>query len=219
METAFLDVDGTLVDSNFQHAEAWARAFKEFGFSFSPRQIFPYIGMGGEKLVSALLSDVGREEKEKIGQRHSDIFLKEYATHVRATRGARDLVSTLRARGHAPTVVTSAHKDELRVVLSAAGLLDLLPSAVTSDDVQKSKPDPDLVIEALQKTKTAPADAVMIGDTPYDIEAAHRAGVQIIALLCGGRTEADLRGAEAIYQDPAHLTEHLDQEPMLGGEH
>ena len=211
MKTVLLDVDGTLVDSNLQHAEAWSLAFKEFGFSLSAQAIFPYIGMGGEKLLSALVPGTDEKEKVKIGERRSEIFLKQYAPHVRAMRGAQDLISSLQTRGHRPTVATSAQKSELKVLLSTAGLSELLRSAVTADEVKRSKPDPDIVREALQKTKTAPNDAVMVGDTPYDIEAAHRAGVQIIALLCGGRSESDLRGAEAIYGDPGNLAEHLDQ--------
>ena len=211
MKTVLLDVDGTLVDSNLQHAEAWSLAFKEFGFSFSAAEVFPYIGMGGEKLVGALVPGIEEKEKIKIGERRSEIFLKQYAPHVRATSGAHDLISGLQRRGHRPTVATSAQKSELKVLLSTTGLSELLRSAVTADEVKRSKPDPDIVMEALQKTKTAPNDAVMVGDTPYDIEAAHRAGVQIIALLCGGRTDSDLQGAEAIYRDPGDLTEHLNQ--------
>ena len=211
MKTVLLDVDGTLVDSNRQHADAWSLAFKEFGLSFSAAEIFPYIGMGGEKLVSVFVPSADEKEKKKIGERRAEIFLKRYAPHVRATSGAHDLISALQRRGHRPTVATSAQKSELKVLLSAAGLSELLRSAVTADEVKRSKPDPDIVTEALRKTKTAPNDAVMVGDTPYDIEAAHRAGVQVIALLCGGRSELDLRGAEAIYRDPGNLAEHLDQ--------
>ena len=219
MKTVLLDVDGTLVDSNAQHAEAWSQAFKEFGLSFCSGQIFPYIGMGGEKLVAALIPDIDEEQNKKIGERRSEIFLREYASHLGATPGAHELVSALRARGHRPIIATSAHKDELKVVLQAAGISELLDSAVTSDDVERSKPDPDIVDAALKKTKTEPAGAVMVGDTPYDIEAAHRAGVRIIALLCGGRSETDLRGAEAIYRDPAELTEHLNDVAILSDEH
>ncbi|MBV9277063.1 MAG: HAD family hydrolase, partial [Candidatus Eremiobacteraeota bacterium] len=217
--TVLLDVDGTLINSNLYHAKAWSQAFADFGLSVSTEKIFPYIGMGGEKLIRALLPDIDEKKSRQLGDRHSEIFLKDYACDVTATPGAHELVIGLRDRNLEPVVATSAHKDELKVVLGAAGLDELFDSAITADDVERSKPDPDLVSEALEKTQTAPNDAVMIGDTPYDIEAAHQARVATVALLCGGRSAEDLRAAEAIYRDPASLLEHLDHICNLRLEH
>ena len=206
-----LDVDGTLVDSNWQHAEAWSQAFAEFGYSFSAQQIFPYIGMGGDKMTAKLLPRVDTREHEKMAKRHSQIFLEKYAPHVRATPGAHELVAALAARGKRPVIATSAHKDELEAVLKSSGLTELLDSAVTADDADRSKPDPDILEVALKKTNTRPDDALMVGDTRYDIEAAHRAGVQAIGLECGGHDADELHCALAVYVDPADLARHLDE--------
>lgn len=214
MTTVLLDVDGTLVDSNIAHAEAWAQAFAKFGYSFSSRQIFPLIGMGGDKLVAALVPDIDPEKSKKVARTHSEIFLRAYVASLKPTRGARELLIALRERRDRLIVASSAHKNELEALLKAGGISDLIEETVTSDDVESSKPDPDLVEEALRKSEAKAQDAVMLGDTPYDVEAAHRAGVRIIALRCGGRTSDDPREADAIYDDPADLLTHIEETPL-----
>jgi HAD superfamily hydrolase (TIGR01509 family) len=202
------DVDGTLIDSNRAHAEAWAQALTEHGFPHEADQIRPFIGMGSDKLLPAIARmDVESPRGKAILARKKTLF-DERLPRLRPTRGARALLTFLRERGKTLVVATSADDEEMHAILQQAGVADLMPRRTSSDDAARSKPDPDIVRAALSRAGTTASAAVMIGDTPYDVEAAARAGVDCIAVRCGGWwQDPDLSGAVAIAEDPRELYE------------
>jgi HAD superfamily hydrolase (TIGR01509 family) len=209
------DVDGTLVDSNDAHAEAWVRALADHGRRVEFSRVRPLIGMGGDKLLAEVADlDVDSAAGRAIDARRRQFFLRELVPQLRPTRGARELLEWLRDQRLTLTVATSAQREELHALLRVAGANKLFQSTTSSDDADRSKPDPDIVRAALERTGCPPADVVMVGDTPYDVEAARRAGIDTVALRCGGWRDEDLAGAIAIYADPADLLEHYDLSPF-----
>jgi HAD superfamily hydrolase (TIGR01509 family) len=213
--TILLDVDGTLIDSNDAHAQSWVDAAREFGHPSDFATIRPLIGMGGDKLMPRAFGvEHDSSEGKKMSQRRSEIFLEQYLPTLRPFPQARELLLRMREDGHSLVVATSAKKDEMKALLRAAGVEDLLDEKTSSSDADRSKPDPDIVAAALEKSDAAAAEARMLGDTPYDVEAATRAGVGTVALLCGGWTREELRGAIAIYADPAELLREYDRSPL-----
>jgi HAD superfamily hydrolase (TIGR01509 family) len=210
-------VDGTLVDSNDAHARAWVAAFADYGIAVDFTQVRRRIGMGGDRLMPEL-SGVGEESAQgaAIAKRRSEIFAEEFLPHLRPFPGAGDLVGELKARGYTVVAASSAKRDELQPLLAVAGANLLMDESTSSDDADNSKPDPDIIQAALKRAHASPAEAVMIGDTPYDAEAASRAGIAIIAFRCGGWADDDLRGATAIYDGPWDLLVKLDGS-LFGG--
>jgi phosphoglycolate phosphatase-like HAD superfamily hydrolase len=205
-KTVIFDVDGTLIDSNGAHAESWARALREHGVPVDACRVRPLIGMGGDKLLPAVAQmSEDSPEGQAVARRKKAIFA-ELLPGLEPTRGGRPLVEFLRAQHANLVIATSADEREMHVLLRRAGVDDLFPQRTSKDDAAQSKPDPDIVQAALARSGSSPAEAVMIGDTPYDIEAATRAGLPTIALRCGGYwTDADLRNALAIVDNPAAL--------------
>jgi len=211
-----LDVDGTLVLSNDAHAHAWVEAFRDAGRDVPYARVRPLIGMGGDKLIPTVAPDLssGSGLGKRIAAAHDRIFLDRYEPHLQPAPGARELVERLHAAGLKTVIASSAKRDELAALLKAAQVDDLLREATTSSDTKESKPDPDLVGAALKRIGLRADECRMIGDTPYDVEAGGRAGVPVIAVRCGGWTDAGLRGAVAIYDDPADLAAHLAESPL-----
>jgi HAD superfamily hydrolase (TIGR01549 family) len=211
-----LDVDGTLVLSNDAHANAWVHAFDDYGYEVSFEQIRPLIGMGGDKIIPQLAPGLCSEEGvgEQISDRRKALILDKYRDRLSPTRGARDLVQKMQREGLRLIIASSATKQEMKLLLEVAQVNDLLPDYVTSDDAKASKPSPDLVEAALRKANLSPKQTVMLGDTPYDVESAARVGVGVIALRSGGFNDEALKGAIAIYNDPADLLEHYDRSPL-----
>ena len=210
-----LDVDGTLVDSNDAHASAWVKAFAEAGVTVQFDQVRRCIGMGGDKLmpeVSGIEED--SEQGSQIARRRGEIFLNDLLPTLSAFPDAGRLVAALKARGLTVVAASSAKKTELRRLLQLAGADALLDGATSSDDAEESKPDPDILHAALERAKRPAAEVIMIGDTPYDLEAAARAGVRAIAFRCGGWNDASLPGAVAIYDGPWDLLARLDESPL-----
>jgi HAD superfamily hydrolase (TIGR01509 family) len=207
--TVLFDVDGTLIDSNGAHATAWALALLEHGLPVSVAQVRPLIGMGGDKLLPAAAGiDESSTRGKAITARKKEIFAETLPT-LQPTRGARALVEYLREHGVALVVATSAGEGEMDALLQQAGVDDLIPRRTSKDDAEESKPDPDIVQAALGRVHARPEESVLVGDTPFDIEAATRAGIRTIALRCGGHwSDRDLAGAIAIFDDPAALLEH-----------
>jgi HAD superfamily hydrolase (TIGR01509 family) len=203
---ALFDVDGTLIDSNAAHAEAWTRALRENGVPVEMSCVRPLIGMGGDKLLPEVAHV---SEDSELGQRiakRKKVIFASLLPRLQPTRGARALVEYLRQQKIELAIATSAGDEELDELLKRAGVDDLFPRRASKDDAAESKPDPDIVHAALAKTHATSERAVMIGDTPYDIEAARRSGVAAIALRCGGHwTDADFKGAVEICDDPAAL--------------
>jgi len=207
-----LDIDGTLIDSNDAHARAWVDSLAEHGYVVPFEQVRPLVGKGGDKILPELVGlDPESPEAKRMSETRGEIFRSRELPHLRATRGARDLLLRFRADGYELAVATSANAGDVRATLEQALVADLIQTATSSDDAERSKPDPDIVRAALMRSGHAASHAVMLGDTPYDIEAATRARVRIVALRCGGWWNDDaLRGAEAIYDDPADLLGRYD---------
>lgn len=201
-----LDVDGTLLDSNDAHARSWVEVFRRHAMEIGFERVRPLIGEGGDKLLPQLTGiDAESAQGKALSRERRELFLGEYLAALRPTRGARVLVERLKAKGLGVVIATSANGEELDALLRQAGVDDLIERATSSDD-GASKPDPDIVRAALREGGLAPDEALMVGDTPYDIAAARRAGVRTVALRCGGWwSDAALAGAAAIYDDPAAL--------------
>jgi HAD superfamily hydrolase (TIGR01509 family) len=213
--TVLLDVDGTLVDSNDAHAQAWVRAFAEEGVDVPFEAVRRLIGMGGDKLIPRVspFTDDSKEGK-RVATRRQEIFAREFLPRLQPFRDAGRLVAELKRRGLTAVAASSAKSEELQPLLRVASAEALLDGATSSSDADESKPSPDIVEAALAQAHAIPADAVMIGDTPYDIEAARAAGVRCIAFRCGGWNDNDLRGAVAIYDGPWDLLARFDASPL-----
>jgi phosphoglycolate phosphatase-like HAD superfamily hydrolase len=209
------DIDGTLVDSNDAHAHAWVDALAEAGHHVAFARVRPLIGMGGDKVLPELVGiDENSPEGKTIAERRGEIFRTRYFPAVRGLPGAQELVSLLVREGHALAVASSARKEELEDLLRCAGVDRLINLRTSSSDTDDSKPDPDVVHAALKQLGAAALEAIMIGDTPYDIEAAARAGVETIAFRSGGWSDTDLKDAVAIYDGPAHLRREYERSPL-----
>ncbi|MBV9852033.1 MAG: ChaB family protein [Armatimonadetes bacterium] len=210
---AILDVDGTLVDSNDAHARAWVEALTEKGHHVTFDQIRRLIGMGGDNLLPTV---IGKEKDSPEGKELSDlwdqIFKTKYQPNLKPFPQVPQLFERLRERGLQRVIASSATQEQLDALLKIAGVTGLVDATVSADDIGTSKPAPDAVEVALKKAGCAPEQAIMVGDTPYDIESAGKAGVKTIAVRCGGWSDEDLKGAIALYDDPADLLAHLDEE-------
>jgi HAD superfamily hydrolase (TIGR01509 family) len=211
---AILDIDGTLVDTNYHHAIAWFRAFRQHGHVVPIWRIHRHIGMGGDKLVAALLSDeVEEREGEDIRAAEKALYLT-FIEEVEPLRGARALMEDLRDRGASIVLASSAKADEVDHYLDLLDARGLADGWTTSADVEATKPSPDLVLAALEKAGTK--DAIMIGDSTWDCEAAKAAGISSIAVLTGGFSEEELRaaGASEVYSSIDELRVSLDDTPL-----
>lgn len=217
-QAMIFDVDGTLIDSVDLHARAWHDVFAEFGFDIDAQRIRGQIGKGGDQLMPVFLSQQEIDEKGKaIDQRRSELYKERYLKDVTAFPEVRALFQELLSRGKRIALASSSKQDELEIYKRIANITDLVEANTTSDDAEQSKPHPDIFEAALQRLPgVAASDIMVVGDTPYDAEAAAKAGLRTVGLLCGGFPEADLRaaGCVAIYRDPADLLAHLD-DPVL----
>jgi HAD superfamily hydrolase (TIGR01509 family) len=210
------DVDGTLVDSNDAHAQSWVDTFAETGYNVPFDAVRPLIGMGGDKLLPKTIGvAVDSDEGKKLTKRRSEIFRTHYLPHLKPLEGSRDLMLRVRAEKLKRVVATSAKDEELEGLLKAAQVADLMEEKATASDAKRSKPDPDIVKAAIEESELPASDLVMIGDTPYDVEAATRAKVRVIAFRSGGWKDADLRGAVEIYDGPGDLLRNYESS-LLG---
>jgi HAD superfamily hydrolase (TIGR01549 family) len=211
---AILDVDGTLVDSNYQHAIAWHRAFREHDLTPPIWRIHRHIGMGGDQLVAAVAGD---EVEERLGDAIRETEKDRYGElidEVAVFEGARELLVALRDRGHPVVLASSAKGEETEHYVELLDAAELIEAATSSADVEATKPAPDLVTTAMRKA--GELSAVMVGDSTWDIEAAARAELKTIAVLTGGFSEAELRdaGAVGVFESLTDLIEHLDATPL-----
>jgi len=216
MRAAVLDVDGTLVDTNYHHAIAWYRAFRRHGVTPPLWRIHRHIGMGGDQLVDAVAGHgVEQEHGDDIRAAEGELYM-EMIDEVAPFEGARALIEELKGRGHAVVLASSAKQDEVEHYLELLDARGLADGWTTSADVDATKPEPDLVRAALEAAGTE--DAVMVGDTTWDAEAAARAGIGTVAVLTGGFSEAELReaGAVAVFDSVAELRSSLDGTPLAG---
>ena len=213
---AILDVDGTLVDTNYHHAIAWFRAFRRHFLTLPVWRIHRHIGMGGDQLVAALAGD---ELEERLGDsiREAETELyREVIGEVQAMEGSRELIEELKEAGNVVVLASSAKEWEVEHYLELLDAKELVDAWTTSADVEKTKPEPDLVHAALEKAGGDDNDAMLIGDTVWDVEAAKRAGVETLAVLTGGFSEAELReaGAKDVFTSVEDLRRSLVETPL-----
>jgi HAD superfamily hydrolase (TIGR01549 family) len=213
-----LDVDGTLVDSNDAHANAWVEALAESGIAVAFSKVRRLIGMGGDKLLPASCGfEEDSPEGKQISERRQQIFKERYLPQLKPFPAAEQLLQRMQSDGLKLAVASSAKPDELKALLQICGADKYIESKTSSEDAAHSKPDPDIVQAALERLGMANREVCMLGDTPYDIGSAHKAGVRIVALRCGGWGDANLANAVAAYQDPADLLAHYDSSPFAVG--
>ena len=210
------DVDGTLVDSNDAHVDAWQRAFAAEGYMFSRAQIHAQVGKGADNLVPSLLSHAPDDIQERLDRARGEIYRRDYLPRVEPFAGAKQILRSLVKRGHTLVLASSASRKEVAYYVELLDADGLLSGTTSSDDVASSKPCPDIFAAALELTGCSAESAVVIGDTPYDITAARRAGIDAIAVLSGGFDEDELRSCRpvAIYRDVAELNANYLSSPL-----
>ena len=208
------DVDGTLVDSVDLHAKAWQEALAHFGHNVPFDDVRSQIGKGGDQLMPVFLSPEELDEKgDELEKYRGDLFREKYLSQVKSFPQVRELFQRLLADGWKLALASSAKERELQVYKKIARIDDLLDTETSSDDAEKSKPHPDIFQAAMKRLgKVAPADCVVVGDSPYDAEAAGKAGVRAVGFLCGGFPDQDLRraGFETLYLGAADLLAHYE---------
>jgi HAD superfamily hydrolase (TIGR01549 family) len=218
IKAVIFDIDGTLVDSVDLHARAWQEAFRHFGRDIPYKEVRHQIGKGGDQLMPVFfskqeLAEFGKEMEQYRGE----LFKREYMPQVRAFPKVRELFARIKQDGKRIALASSAKEEELKVYKEIANITDLVEEQASADDADKSKPHPDIFEAALaQLDDVKPAEVIVIGDTPYDAEAAGKANLRTVGVLCGGFPEAELRaaGCIAIYQDPADLLARYDASPL-----
>jgi HAD superfamily hydrolase (TIGR01549 family) len=211
---AILDIDGTLVDTNYQHTLAWWQAMQQHGVDVPAWRLHRAIGMGGDQLVTAIAGEeVEREQGDEIRAAEKPLYMAQIH-EVRVLPGADDLIRGLKARGHAVVLSSSAKSEEVDHYLGLLEASDEIDAHTMSDDVEATKPEPDVVEAAMEKAGTR--DAVMIGDSVFDCEAAKRAGIPSIGLLTGGFGRAELleAGASVVFESAAELMENIGKTPL-----
>jgi len=213
VSVAILDIDGTLVDTNYHHAIAWYRAFRQFDIVLPIWLIHRHIGMGGDQVVAALTDERTEDAHGDDIRAAEKTLYSQLIDEVQPMEGSRELIEQLKARGHTVVLASSAKEDEVEHYLDLLDARELADDWTTSADVESTKPAPDLVSSALQKAGASADDAVMVGDTPWDVEAALKAGVKTLTVRTGGFgvDELEEAGSLAVFESVAELCEKLDQ--------
>ena len=206
-----VDVDGTLVDTNYLHALAWWRALREAGKEVPMSTLHPLIGMGGDQILETV-ADGPSDGLSDAHTRHFEPFKDE----IHAFPRAADFLEELARRGGRVILVTSAKEDDLEAILETIGAGDAISEIVRSDDVEESKPAPDLFAAAVDKYDLDPDRSLVVGDSVWDIQAAGKVGLDVVAVLTGGTTKHHLEeaGAVAVYESVSDLLDHLDESPV-----
>jgi HAD superfamily hydrolase (TIGR01509 family) len=215
VSAVLFDIDGTLVDSNYLHVDAWERAAADAGFPVSAWHLHRAIGMDSAKLLEVVLADATDEQRERAKELHEEYYIG-MASRLKVLPGARELLAAVAERGMRVVLATSAPEEELELLRNVLQAEDVVWSVTSSGDVATAKPEPDVVEVALKKGETDADGAVFVGDSIWDVKAAAAAGVATVGLRSGGISEEELRGAGAIavYDDPADLLAHLDETPL-----
>jgi len=215
IKAVIFDIDGTLVDSVDLHARAWQETFRHFGKEIPYDEVRHQIGKGGDQLMPVFFSEEELEEfGEEMEKYRSELFKREYLPKVRAFPRVRELFLKIKEDGLRLALASSAKEDELEAYKKIADIEDLVEEETSSDDADKSKPHPDIFEAALERLSDVDTDeAVVVGDTPYDAQAAGKIGLRTIGVLCGGFPETELRaaGCVQIFKDPADLLERYDE--------
>lgn len=217
LKAVLLDMDGTLLDSNSFHAESWVRTLNHFGFAATFEAVVKQIGKGGEYLLPMFVPEdkLKRMEKE-INAYRKRLFHREYIDRIVPFADARRLLEMMRTRGLRIAVATSGEKDDLEAFKTLLKIHDLVEEDVTADDAERPKPEPDIFEAALKTLKVDASEALALGDTPWDVEAAKKAGVRTVAVQSGGwrKEELEEAGAIAVYVDVADLVRNFDASPF-----
>src|SRR4051812_39833602 len=217
MTVAVLDIDGTLVDTNYHHAVAWYRAFRQHGIVLPLYKIHRHIGMGGDHLVEALAGeDVEKEQGDDLRAAEGPLYMA-MIEEVEPLEGARDLIVELKDQDRPVVLASSAKEQEVEHYLDLLDARDLADDATSSADVEATKPEPDLVKAAIEKAGN-PDEAVMVGDSTWDCEAAKRAGIETVAVLTGGFSDEELRdaGAAVVFESIEELRRKIGETPLGG---
>ena len=217
IKAVLFDIDGTLVDSNDRHVRAWDEAFRAGGYHFDDDAIHAQIGKGTDMLVPALLPEAHDDLVETLGEAHGAIFKSRYLERVRAFPHARDLLVRTHEAGMKVVLASSASKAELDYYVALLNIQDIVSASTSADDVENSKPAPDIFGVALKKVAPIkPEEALVVGDTPYDVRAAAKCGIRTVAVRSGKFPEAMLHeaGPIAIYDDAAALLSGFDSSPL-----
>ena len=213
-----LDMDGTLIDSNEAHARTWVDALQVFGYDVTLDAVRPLMGQGADKILPRLTgctgdSDIGR----KIAARRATLFEQQYLPSIQPFPRSRELVKQMHDYGLRTVIASSSRRDHLQHLLETVDIETFIDGATSAEDAGVSKPDPDVIEAALARLDLDAGEVMMIGDTPYDIEAAARIGIRTIALRCGGWKDEDLTGAVAVYTDPDELLARFAASPLADG--
>jgi HAD superfamily hydrolase (TIGR01549 family) len=214
LTVAILDIDGTLVDTNYHHAIAWYRAFRAHGFVVQLWKIHRHIGMGGDQLVASLIGKAAdKEHGDGIRDAEKEAYMA-LIDEVSPLEGARELITELKERDHTVILASSAKAQEADHYVDLLVVRELVDGWTTSADVEQTKPKPDLVVAALEKG--GGGDAVMVGDSTWDCEAAKRADIRSIGVLTGGFSPEELQdaGASAVYESIVQMRRDLDSTPL-----
>ena len=218
IKAVIFDIDGTLVDSVDLHARAWQEALAHFGKRVEFERVRYQIGKGGDQLMPVFLSEEELEEfGEELEQYRGELYKRDYLPRVKGFPAVRELFERVRRDGLRIALASSAKGDELQAYKKIARVEDLIEEETSADDAERSKPHPDIFQSALARLgDTSPSEAIVVGDTPYDAEAAGKAGLETVGLLCGGFPEDDLRaaGCVRIYRDAADLLARYDSSPL-----
>ena len=212
IEALLSDIDGTLVDSNALHAEAWRRTFEHFNIQVGFGEAWSQIGKGGDKLIPVFVRDVDRERLTKqIESLRKEIFHRDYMPRIVSFAKSRELLAKVKESGIKVVLATSSDKEDVTTYERIIRIEDLIDAVASGSDAKESKPEPDIFAVALKKINLGADRAVALGDTPYDAEAAGKLGIRVIGLTCGGWKRDDLRdaGCVEVYQDPADLLLHF----------
>jgi HAD superfamily hydrolase (TIGR01549 family) len=219
MRAVIFDIDGTLLDSVDLHARAWVEAFAHFGVETPEPEVRRQIGKGGDQLMPVFLPKARVEQEgQEIESYRSDLFKREYLDKVRPFPAVRPLFERIRKAGLTIALASSGKKDEVAHYQEILGITDLVDAVTSSDDADRSKPHPDIFLAAIDKLEgIARPEMIVIGDTPYDAQAAGKAGLATVGFLCGGFPEADLKaaGCIAFYRDPQDLLDGFADSPLM----
>ena len=212
IQAILLDIDGTLIDSNDKHADCWVEAFRHFGYDVDWRMIRGQIGKGGDLLVPDTLdAREMRRSGEALGKYRGELWKEKYMKSVQPFAGAVEAIRALHEKGLKIAFASSSNPDEVEYYVELLGVADLLEGTTSKEDAEMSKPSPEIFQAALERLKADPALSLAVGDTPYDILAAHRIPVPIAAVLCGGFPPETLAKAEFLFDDVAAMAKELDR--------
>lgn len=218
IEAILFDIDGTLVDSNEEHVLAWEQAFRRHGRPQEAQAIREQIGKGGDLLVPALAPDLDKAAQKRIADAHGVCFKALYLGGVRAFPKATDLIVAVHRSGRKVVLASSAKQEELEHYVAVLGIEAMVDATTSIDDVETSKPAPDIFGTALGKVGLRAEQAIVVGDTPYDVEAASKAGIAAVGVTSGPFSADRLRdaGAVAVFADVADLLARFDRSPLAG---